>query len=147
MITENLLIETLKHKEIIDFNICAPLYRLCNDRLFDHLSCSDFICFFNLKYYGGEPIKIKQRKKQHVLYLIAMIEEYLKRNHKEYADIWVDSFLKQLQIKKLEYKKYRYNIDNCLEDASNKTFVDEIIDIFELRELEVKRRKKKKNDN
>lgn len=145
MITENLLVETLKNKEIIDLNICAPLYGLCNDKLFNHLSCSDFVCFFNLKYYG-EPVKIKHRKKQHVLYLIAIIEEFIKRNQPSYADVWVDCFLDQLQLKKEDYKKYRYNIDHCLGSASNKAFVDAINGIFGLSEFEAKRRQDKGND-
>lgn len=142
MITENLLVETSKLNEIIDLSICAPLYKLCNDTLFDHLSGSDFVCFLNLKY-DGNFINIKPRKKQHVLFLISIIEEYLKNKHVGYADVWVNSFLKHLKLEKKYYIKYRYNIDNFLGNGGTKEFVDAIIDIFGVREQEEKRRKNK----
>lgn len=108
------------------------IYEMCNGRQFEECNITNFLDAMNLRTYGS-VLKIKEREKVRVCYLINQLWRQLR---KEVRDEWLSKILDSLGISRKFYNS-KYSISSREYDRSRASniFCTELSEIFATKEL------------
>ncbi len=109
--------------DIIDITTCTFLWIACNDKQFEYMSGTDFVCFLNLKDLEN-PVVVRQGEKLRVCHMISTLEQTIKPY--ERARGWATEILKSSGISRTYYDKHRSELMGKGLMKDNKAFVETI---------------------
>ena len=109
-----------------DMGRTAKIYGMCNKNQFLNVDEMSFFNFFNLR--DDHSVKIKDHERIRVYYLIHKMSEILEGETKK---MWLDSILKNLQIKRSDYNsKYRHCVSD-MPGINNAKFAKNLDKLFD----------------
>ena len=88
-----LLQETAKLFDLVDIVLCAYLYKVCNNVLFEDMLGTDFVNFLNNRP-TTTPVVVKPKQKNRVCHLLHIVSERLVKP--ALAKPWISSMLSTL---------------------------------------------------
>lgn len=119
-------------KDYFKLGLIIKIYELCNGQQFEDCNSTRFIDALNLRTTGS-VLKIKEREKVRVCYLINQLWHQLK---KEVKDEWLSKILDSLGISRKFYNsKYSISLREYDRSKASNTFCTELSNIFATKEL------------
>ena len=123
----NLLHLTLLQRDIITLPMCYRIWKVCNGKQFEHMPGSDFANFLNLRPTQN-PVKIKNREKLRVCYLIYFLSKKIPDN--TMSQQWKEDILSICKISEPYYKSHYRDAVAEGNSQDNKDFVEDLGGIF-----------------
>lgn len=117
-----LLRETAKELDLIDSALCTYIWKVCNERQFKDMRCTDFIMLMNLREPLPE-VHVHNRETGRICYMISEMSKRLFK--KSYAEEWIDTILQQFGISRGTYDHHHY-INTDTASKVNKDFASDI---------------------
>ncbi len=119
---------TMMEMDIIDITTCTFLWMACNDKQFEYMSGTDFMCFLNLKELE-HPVKVRSKEKLRVCYIISKLEMSIQPFQR--ARGWAIEVLKTCNISYAYYEKHRSDYVGIGQTLENIDFIKTIDKAFD----------------
>ena len=131
--TTLLLQETAKLFDLVDIVLCAQLYKVCNNVLFEDMLGTDFVNFLNNRP-TNTPIVVRPKQKNRVCHLLHVVSEKLVKP--SLAKPWISSMLSVCNISAEYYSKHRNETVRNSGNQLNKDFISDLNHAIRLAEME-----------
>lgn len=115
------LLLTARHFDLINLAHCFMLYEVCNDRLIESVTMSNFVGWLNLKE-PDPPICFKRGEKTRCCYFIKKVSECL--TNKRFKDTWIEMMLDSIGITLAHYKAHTYEVG--INEKNNRKLVEDL---------------------
>ena len=128
-----LLQETAKLFDLVDIVLCAYLYKVCINVLFEDMLGTDFVNFLNSRA-TNTPVVVKPKQKNRVCHLLHIVSERLVKP--ALAKPWISSMLSVCNISADYYCKHRNETVRNSGHKLNKEFLSDLSHAIRLAEME-----------
>lgn len=128
-----LLQETAKLFDLVDIVLCAYLYKVCNNVLFEDMLGTDFVNFLNNRP-TTTPVAVRPKQKNRVCHILHVVSERLVKP--ALAKPWISSMLSTCNISADYYCKHRSETVRNIGNKANKDFVSDLNHAIRLAEME-----------
>lgn len=125
--------ETAKLFDLVDIILCAQLYKVCNNVLFEDMLGTDFVNFLNNRP-TSTPVAVRAKQKNRVCHLLHVVSERLIKPN--LAKPWISSMLSVCNISADYYCKHRNETVKNKTNSANKKFLSDLNHAIMLAEME-----------
>lgn len=127
MIPQDKIYQTAQYLDLIDVALCYMLFDVCNEKLIEATTMSNFINWMNMKPTMPE-IKMRPREKTRCCYMLKVVMEHILI--KEFKNQWLDTMLASLGISRSFCDKHSYEVACDTHIDRNEDLVEDLKDAF-----------------
>lgn len=119
----DVLTSTARMMDIVDILSCYYIYNVCNGKLWEPITCTDFIAILNMKQ-TGTAIKVRYREKSRVCYLLFKLSKKLAFPLLEKD--WLKAMLEAFDISPTYYRSHYSDVKAYAPGKDNEKFEEKL---------------------